>query len=787
MSGVVDEDTAQAINTGRATAGAMVSTARRHLQKVFIFFVIGFIGTFYAMRIWVWDFLEQTAKTNMEGDVAVATELITRTPFEVILLQAKIGLLVGIVFAIPALVYYARGSLQDRGFTSVVPISRLWLVAFGLVSIVLFVVGIVYAFTVFFPFTFLFLGEIAYNAGVKPSWGITEFTEFVSLLTISFGLAAQLPLLMATFSYTEIVSYETFRDKWRHAIVGITVFGAFFSPPDPITQLMWALPLVALYVFSLGLAKLVANTRRRGAAEIGSGVGHVKRRLGQTIAIVAVVFLAIAVALAAGARTWVAETIVPELPPAVQPAEPTIIGELVVEHGTAGLLGAAAILTLGVAALALAVVTVQVLRTPVYPRESALATAQTEDDVDFTVLDPSDIKRVPAPVFSSMSEDEMMSVAREAMHADDREKAQAIIDRFDSIAAIEEGETAAEASPGEAETQPSEGAPADGSEGEDDSSPLASTAAGMLDPFTESETTEEDLGGFAYDLAFIVESLTSKLIYVVGLFMAVLAGSFLWLYAGGIKRSLRQFVDSVPRELLVEVAESNGATIDESAGLTQLLQDSGFVVALHPVEVLIFIVKVSTILAAVSILPFVCYWAWPAIRERGLARGDRRTFAVWGVSLFLGFAAGTYLGFFYIAPSVISYLITDALANEMVVSYRMKSFFWLVIYTTLGVGFLFNVLVTMVLFHVGNIVSYRTMRRRWRPAVVGIFVVAMFASPSGILKMFAVAIPLSLTYLLGLAVLYVLTAGGRLFGGGGATTATESGPDPAADVAGAGE
>ncbi len=50
---------------------------------------------------------------------------------------------------------------------------------------------------------------------------------------------------MTGLSYAEIVPYELFRDKWRHAIVGIFAFGALFTPPDPFTQIMWAVPLVA--------------------------------------------------------------------------------------------------------------------------------------------------------------------------------------------------------------------------------------------------------------------------------------------------------------------------------------------------------------------------------------------------------------------------------------------------------------------------------------------------------------------------------------------------------------
>ncbi|USZ71048.1 twin-arginine translocase subunit TatC [Natronosalvus halobius] len=773
----IDEDTVRTINAGRDTLGAMLSSAQANLQKVFIIFVIGFIGSFYALRLYIWDFLKATAKAEMSPNVADQATVITRTPFEVILLQAKIGMIVGVIVAIPALLYFSRDKLRERGVESVVPISTAYLATFVLFSLVLFVVGLIYAYAVFFPYAFGFLAGNAVAMGVNPSFGITEFTEFIALLTISFGLAAQLPLFMSALSYTEIVPYETFRDKWRHAIVAITVFGALFSPPDPFTLVMWAAPMVILYVFSLGLAKLVANIRRKGAAELESGTGLVKRRVLQFgLGILTIAGLS-SLAISYGAFDSLEEEIYPALPARIRPGGGSILETLPAEHGLTGTIAAGLIVGLGVALVALIGYTIVVLQRPIYPRESALRTATDPSEIDLQVLEADAIERAPPQVFLKMTEEEAMEEAREAMYDDDKVKAQAILDRFDSLNADADADGAT-ADANESATAPGESAGGesgdtdDTGDTDDSGGILSSTAAGMLDPFTEDETTEEDIGGYAYDFAFILNSLTSKMFRLVGLFMLVMGGTFFWLYQGGVGDVLELFLSRMPESVLEEVAVEND--VDPSGmDLQTFLEQTDLVVAIHPVEVLIFAVKVSVIAGVVAVLPLLLYYAWPAARKRGLVRGDRRVFLVWGGTIALGFAAGTYLGFFWIAPSVISYLVADALANNMEVSYRIKSFFWLVIYTTVGIGFLFNIIVTMALFHVGGIVSYRTMLRRWRPVVVGIFTVAAFASPKGILTMFLMAIPLAVTYMLGLAVLYVLTGGGRLFGGGGSTSAPE--------------
>ncbi|WP_254532040.1 twin-arginine translocase subunit TatC [Natrinema gelatinilyticum] len=769
MSSAVDEDTARAINSGRETIGALLSGAQQHLQKVFIVFLIGFVSSFYALRVVVWDFLEATAKEQMSEGLAGATDIITRTPFEVILLQAKIGMAAGVIFAIPALLFFSRKPLRRRGYTSEVPISKGAIAGFVIMSLSLFTLGVVYAYSVFFPFSFNFLAGNAVSAGIKPSYGITEFTEFIALLTLSFGLAAQLPLIMSALSYTEIIPYETFRDKWRHAVVAIAIFGALFSPPDPFTQVMWAMPMVVLYVFSLGLSKVVTNVRRRGAAKSeGTGTGHIKKRFLQFGVVLALIAAGATAAVERDAFEYIRENVYPAVPEVVRPSGKTGLEVMANEYGLAGAVAVGLVVAAVIGVVSLLAYTIRVLQLPVYPKADDIRRADSHEDVDFEALDAEDIEDVSAQVFLTMSEEQALEYSRNAMYDDNREKAQAILDRFDSLEAASEGADGTAAG-GAA------GAPAE-RDAEEDEGLFASTAAGMLDPFTEDETTEDDIGGYAYDLAFIFSSLTSKMFRIVGLFIVVMGGTFFWLYSGGIGSVLRLFLDRVPRHVLEEVV---GEGVDPSTlSLVELIQQMDIVVALHPVEVLIFEAKVSALAGIVAVLPMILFYAWPAAKERGLVYGDRRTFILWGGGLLVGFAVGTYLGFFWIAPSIISYLVSDALRNGMVISYRIKSFFWLVILTTVGIGFLMNIIVTMALFHVGGIVNYRSMLERWRPFVVATFALSAFFSPKGVLMMLVFAIPISITYLIGLIILYVLTAGGRLFGGGGGST-TEPEPDEA--------
>ncbi|WP_435348371.1 twin-arginine translocase subunit TatC [Haloarchaeobius sp. HRN-SO-5] len=793
MSSVIDEDTARSINAGRETAGVMLRSLQKHLQKVFIVFLLGMLGTIYSLRLFVWDFLRQNTEQRMSSDTALLTDVIARTPFDVILLQFKIGVIVGFILALPLLLYFSKDALARRGFRPEVPVSR-WQVT-GIVTAVftLFVLGVIYAYTVFFPFMFEFLATNAIQASIKPSYDITMWTQFIVFLTFSFGLAAQLPLVMSALSYIELAPYEFWRDNWRYAFVLIFVFGAFFSPPDPFTQVMWAIPLISLYVLSLGFSKVVTNLSRAGGNDPNTPDQSLFRKRALQLVGIAVLSAVGTVAFfATEAATVVSQSVFPAIPSLVRPGplSPTTdpVALLVV-----GLQGAFVI-----AGSVLVGYTVVVLRQPVVPRGGVRPGDPASIDVG--QLDAAGVRAAPPEAFVEMTEEEAVDHARAAMDADQPDKAEAILERFDEAEAAREAEAEAEAAEAEAAVEAGEPGP-----DEESGNVVSRTTAGVVDSFTEEETTEEDIGGYYYDAAFIFESITSKLFRVVGLFMSVLFISFYWLYSGGLGDIKRNFISRVPPSVrgdpsavgferafdaaqpLTDVmavapgvpqaagsGPSNPGAVASSQPYSEVLgamggpSEVGLIVALHPVEALIFEVKVSTLLAAVVTFPVLMYYAWPAMKERGLVTmGNRSTFLVWGLSLIAGFAIGGIFGYLYVAPTIISYLVSDAINANMIISYRLKSFFWLIFFTTVGIGLFIDIVVTMVLFHWGNILRYETMVEYWRPTVVSIFLASALFSPSGVLTMLIFAVPVSVAYVLGLLVLGVLTSPWRFLGGGG--------------------
>ncbi|MEF8772954.1 twin-arginine translocase subunit TatC [Halodesulfurarchaeum sp.] len=736
--GPIDEDTARSLESGRQTLGTVLKTAQQRLKVVFVAFVVGLFAGVIAMRLWIWPVLK-------EDLLARGASVIAQTPFDVILMQVKIGLATGIFAALPVLAYYAKGPLADRDIVPDIHVPRWKLAIVATLAVALSTFGVIYAYFLFFPIMFNFLAGNALGAGLAPLYSIVHWTEFIMVLALSFALAAQLPLLMTAFSYSEIIPYETFRDKWKYAVVAIFGFGAMFSPPDPFTQLMWAFPLLALYGFSLYLSKIV-TAGKRGRQSLDFFVA-LRRRLHQ-VAGTAAIGAAIGFwVYGAGGLELFNTTIRPSLPALIRPAPLAPIDQALGLPGGLSLAVAVVVAALVFAVLGTLVVLYRATMRAqpadgLPPKEPAVSSdapssetavegPESEADAAHETLEDAPsvesvhgadgVQAMPEVVFAAMDEEDALEAAQQAMDDGDPDKAEAIFERFD-----------------DAPDEPPKGTRQKGVGGA-----MSDAGMGMFNAFTEEETTEEDIGGYYHDIAFILDSLRSRAFHLVAVFMVVMAGLFMFLYRGGIGTIRADFISRIPPEVRPDP------------------EAIAWPITLHPVEALVFEVKISMVIGAVVTLPVLFYYAWPALEHRGFITGKRRAVSFWGLSIIIGVLVGSIVGYLYVAPPIISYLVEDGIRAGMVVSYRVNNFFWMVFFTTAGVGLLADIPITMWLFHRGGIVSYERMRKSWRPVVLVIFVFATFFSSSSIWTMFLIAIPTSLAYLVGLGGLWLVTLGGR--------------------------
>jgi sec-independent protein translocase protein TatC len=136
--------------------------------------------------------------------------------------------------------------------------SRLFPVAVA--SAVLFYGGIAFSYYFVVPVIIRFMLGYA-TERIQPMISVSAYFTTVSRMCLAFGLVFQLPIVILLLSLMGIVAPQFFVRQWRYAVVIIFVAAAIFTPPDPVSQVLMAVPLVVLYIGSAFLAVIV--TRRR--------------------------------------------------------------------------------------------------------------------------------------------------------------------------------------------------------------------------------------------------------------------------------------------------------------------------------------------------------------------------------------------------------------------------------------------------------------------------------------------------------------------------------------------
>ena len=123
-----------------------------------------------------------------------------------------------------------------------------------------FISGVSFGYLVLIPFSLEFFSGM--GAGlVENNFSITYYFSFLTWLLLGAGLVFQLPVLSLFLSAIGVLTPPFMRHYRRHAIVTILILSSFITPPDPVSMLMMAVPLVVLYEISIGVSWMVNHRR----------------------------------------------------------------------------------------------------------------------------------------------------------------------------------------------------------------------------------------------------------------------------------------------------------------------------------------------------------------------------------------------------------------------------------------------------------------------------------------------------------------------------------------------
>ena len=220
---------------------AHLEELRSRLIKCSIAVGIGFAIS-YGFKEILFEILVRPLVTVMaEGDHLIFTGL----P-EAFFTYLKVALLAGLMLASPVILYqfwlFVAPGLYKKERRMLGPVV--------LLSSFFFIAGALFGYFIVFPWGFKFFLGFA-TESIRPLPSMKEYLSFSAKLLMAFGLVFELPMVLTFLARLGVVSVDFLKKNRKYALLLFFIGAAILTPPDVITQIMMALPLMAMYELSI--------------------------------------------------------------------------------------------------------------------------------------------------------------------------------------------------------------------------------------------------------------------------------------------------------------------------------------------------------------------------------------------------------------------------------------------------------------------------------------------------------------------------------------------------------
>ena len=228
---------------------------RRLWVAVLVFLAAALVSLCYA------DKLLELAMHPAQAEIV---SLYFFAPSDAFAMKIKLALLSGLLVSSPVLAgqfwLFVSPAMHAHERKAVVPF-----IAF---TSALFLTGAAFAFFKVMPVTLHFLVGMQ-TEWMKPMISVNEYFSFLSLMVVAFGVAFNLPVFILMLVWSGVVNVQMLNQFQRQVIVLIFIAAAVLTPgPDIASQLMLAVPLLALYEFSVLLAFGMDRLRKKEKAGV---------------------------------------------------------------------------------------------------------------------------------------------------------------------------------------------------------------------------------------------------------------------------------------------------------------------------------------------------------------------------------------------------------------------------------------------------------------------------------------------------------------------------------------
>ncbi|MGF7185052.1 sec-independent protein translocase protein TatC [Desulfitispora alkaliphila] len=229
-----------------------------HLEDLRRVIIVSFVALIVSTIVIYAGFRDQLMELILKPMHDMDLPLVYITMTEAFLTHLKASFFAAIFVSMPIIIWQVWSFVLPALYAH----ERKYIVTIIPVSMILFVVGVLFSYFMVFPLAARFLIEIA-GEGLSPMISVSRYLSFLISFSIPFGIVFQLPLIVMLLTKLGIVTPEKLAEKRKYALFAIIVLSATLTPPDIISLSLMAGPVVVLYEVSIILAKIFYRKKKK--------------------------------------------------------------------------------------------------------------------------------------------------------------------------------------------------------------------------------------------------------------------------------------------------------------------------------------------------------------------------------------------------------------------------------------------------------------------------------------------------------------------------------------------
>jgi sec-independent protein translocase protein TatC len=186
-----------------------------------------------------------------KGSTMISTSVVG--PF---LVPVQMALICALVIAMPVVLYQIWAFVSPGLYKK----EKRFAVPLLVSSIVLFYIGVAFAYFFVFPLAFKFFNATMPDIG-KWAPDMSSVLSFATMVCLAFGAAFEIPIATILLLWTGIVRIETVTKNRGYVLIGIAVIAAVITPPDAVSMLMMVVPMYLLYEIGILAARIMLKEK----------------------------------------------------------------------------------------------------------------------------------------------------------------------------------------------------------------------------------------------------------------------------------------------------------------------------------------------------------------------------------------------------------------------------------------------------------------------------------------------------------------------------------------------